>query len=80
MNEFPNQIINAFPSTVQYFPDDTSYKEKAGMTLLDYFAAEAMKPMLTLAHSQSDPSSITDKSIAKRAYNMATAMMEVRGA
>ena len=34
----------AFPSTLQYFPEDTFSQESEGMSLRDYFAAHAPNP------------------------------------
>jgi hypothetical protein len=37
----------AFPSVLQYFPEDTNYRIEQGMTLRDYFAAKAMQAILS---------------------------------
>lgn len=77
-----NDINNggpAFPSTLQYFPDDTSYHDHEGMSLRDYFAAKAMRAIMgsdrymgviglnNYAHN-----------VSKDAYIMADAMLEAR--
>jgi hypothetical protein len=36
----------AFPSTIQYFPDDKNANEEQGMTLRDWFASQALAGML----------------------------------
>ena len=36
----------AFPSTIQYFPDDKNANEEQGMTLRDWFAGQALAGLL----------------------------------
>ena len=38
--------MKAFPSVIQYFPNDLNADEEKGMTLRDYFAAKAMQGLL----------------------------------
>jgi hypothetical protein len=60
----------AFPQQVQVAADGTTWHE--GMTLRDYFAAEAMKAWLT---GVDDPD---EDRCVKFAYRMADAMLEAR--
>lgn len=63
----------AFPSTIQYFPDDKNANEQQGMTLRDYFAAKALQGMLAAReHYQTD-------TLARYAYDVADSMLETRG-
>ena len=59
----------AFPSTLQYFPDDTSYHDHEGMTLRDYFAAK----VLVSACEDNGP-----KEAAELSYLYADAMLKAR--
>ena len=72
----------AFPSTLQYFPEDTNYEEAAGMTLRDYFAAKAMQS--TLADNayveRTETASEWLAMVAKASYEMADAMLKARAA
>ena len=63
----------AFPSTLQYFPEDTNYEEAAGMTLRDYFAAKALMSLAT--YEEYPP-----ERAANYAYEYADAMLKARGA
>jgi hypothetical protein len=63
----------AFPSTIQYFPDDKNANEEQGMTLRDYFAAKAMQGMLAAGENHR-----TDE-IALYAYDIADGMLKERG-
>ncbi len=73
--------IKAFPSTVQYFPEDTNYHEQQGMTLRDYFAAKVMPELLAAAlhpeFSKDKCLHIINK-IAESSYDMADAMLKER--
>ena len=65
----------AFPSVVQYFPNDLSADEEKGMTLRDYFAAKAMQAQLarTTWGIEDDR-----RDMAIEAYQYADAMLEAR--
>jgi hypothetical protein len=61
----------AFPSTIQYFPDDKNANEEQGMTLRDWFAGQALAGMLA------NPDSWTgDRGVM--AYRYADAMLRAR--
>jgi hypothetical protein len=60
----------AFPSTIQYFPDDKNADEEKGMTLRDHFAGLAMQGLMDAAMPMSE--------IAKEAYLMADLMLKAR--
>jgi hypothetical protein len=62
----------AFPSTLQYFPDDTSYHDHQGMTLRDYFAAKAMQSLLASIESGNEHQVPLIPNIA---YEIADAML-----
>lgn len=67
--------LKAFPHT---FPE-TAHVEW-GMDLRDYFAAKAMQAFIQAnAHSEITNSGIKDKYIAQGAYEIADAMLKVRG-
>lgn len=68
---------SAFPCDV-FDPDVDGPEQHEGMSLRDYFAAKALGPMLAFVLKVDDPSQIPDESIAKRAYNMADAMLKAR--
>jgi hypothetical protein len=63
----------AFPSTIQYFPDDKNADEEKGMTLRDHFAGLAMQGLLTRK-----PMSGAEQ--AHEAYKIADAMLKAREA
>ena len=77
----------AFPSTLQYFPEDTNYEEAAGMTLRDYFAAKAMQALyqsqyeyeFTGTPRMPEHVALMDE-LAMDAYGIADAMLKARGA
>lgn len=67
----------AFPSTTQYFPEDTNYQEEQGMNLRDYFAAKAMSAIVAnkgIAVGVNCGQNI----LAKDAYKIADAMLKER--
>ena len=59
------------------FPQENSlYK---GLTMRDYFAAQAMQAIITkFPLTQNDESKIVETSVARGAYSYADAMMEAR--
>jgi hypothetical protein len=61
----------AFPSTIQYFPDDKNANEEQGMTLRDWFAGQALAGMLIGEW-------LSDKGVATLAYEYADAMLAAR--
>ncbi len=65
----------AFPSTQQYFPQDTNYEEATGMTLRDYFAAKAMQGLVA---NDIDCSPEQVPHIVASAYIVADAMLKAR--
>ena len=69
--------IKAFPSVIQYFPNDLNADEEKGMTLRDYFAAKAMQAQLarTTWGCEDDR-----RDMAIEAYQYADAMLEAREA
>jgi len=54
------------------FPTISTPGNKDGMTLLDYFAAKALQPILE------SPNGLTIEGVAEAAYGIAEAMMVVR--
>ena len=64
--------MKAFPSVIQYFPNDLNADEEKGMTLRDYFAAKAMQGMLTASENY------TNDELAGFAYIVADAMLKAR--
>jgi len=57
------------------FPSPQNHTSKEGMTLRDYFAAEAMQTLLL-----DDSYDFSDRNlIARKAYAFADAMLEARG-
>ncbi len=63
----------AFPSTIQYFPDDKNADEEKGMTLRDHFAGLAMQKLMM-------DETIPMSEIADGAYLMADFMLKAREA
>jgi hypothetical protein len=71
----------AFPSTIQYFPDDKNADEEKGMTLRDHFAGLAMPVVYTdIVHRASVEGWPEDwrYRVAQDAYDMADAMLKAR--
>jgi hypothetical protein len=67
----------AFPSTIQYFPDDKNANEEQGMTLRDWFAGQALAGMISGLDAKSEGSQAI-KPIAAAAYDFADAMLAAR--
>ena len=73
--------ISAFPRPFSFFPiGSTAEQEQTGMTLLDYFAGQALEGQfasqtesLAIALSSGD---ITYNEIARQCYGMAEAMLK----
>jgi len=78
--------MKAFPSTLEYIPDDRNYHEQQGMDLRDYFAAKAFQSLISNALPDCVYYTINNQSrieigveiLAKDAYLFADAMMEAR--
>jgi hypothetical protein len=70
----------AFPSTIQYFPDDKNAAEEQGMTLRDWFAGQALAGLLRdgIDVHGIDDSAYLAYEMADAAYEMADAMLKVR--
>lgn len=66
----------AFPSTLQYFPEDTNYRLEQGMALRDYLAAKAMAGMISTEITM--PKAADMEIIASCAYKLADAMLDAR--
>ena len=64
----------AFPSTIQYFPDDKNANEEQGMTLRDWFAGQALAGMGVECTSDE----FCHSSVAECAYAYADAMLRAR--
>jgi hypothetical protein len=63
----------AFPSTIQYFPDDKNANEEQGMTLRDWFASQAMAGLVPYVVKGA-----TFENVAEDAYKAADAMLRAR--
>jgi hypothetical protein len=63
------------------FPKTSRYDENNGMDLRDYFAAKAMQAYLTTTRRKNIDEGyvVSDDQYAAWAYEMADAMMEMRG-
>jgi hypothetical protein len=62
------------------FPHDGQHNYTGGMTLRDYFAAEAMQPILLAAMQVAGPESRVDfAAIAAASFRMADEMLKARG-
>jgi len=70
----------AFPSTIQYFPDDKNADEEKGMTLRDHFAGLAMQGLIASPRGPANGGTITDSWVAENAYIVADAMLKAREA
>ena len=63
------------------FPHDGQQDYTGGMTLRDYFAAQAMQPLVLAAMQVAGPESSVDfASIAASAYRMSDSMLKAREA
>lgn len=63
------------------FPHDGQQNYTGGMTLRDYFAAQAMQPIVLAAMQVAGPESSVDfAAISEAAYRMADAMLKAREA
>ncbi len=61
------------------FPHDGQQNYTGGMTLRDYFAAQAMQPIVLAAMQVAGPESSVDfAAISEAAYRMADAMLKAR--
>ena len=75
--------MKAFPSVIQYFPNDLNADEEKGMTLRDYFAAKAMPAIYTEYVRDAAVRGWAEDwrdGIAQDAYKMADAMLRAREA
>ena len=68
----------AFPSTIQYFPDDKNANEEQGMTLRDWFAGQAMQGLIASPRGPANGGTVTDSWVAENAYIVADAMLKAR--
>lgn len=68
--------MKAFPSVIQYFPNDLNADEEKGMTLRDYFAGKAI-PSVMAKWPNGHPNGWDG--IATAAYMLADAMLKARG-
>jgi hypothetical protein len=66
----------AFPSTIQYFPDDKNANEEQGMTLRDWFAGQALMGMMASGNPKT--SLYLTKQDATYLYEIADAMLKAR--
>ena len=64
----------AFPHTIEHLHEPVT----TGMTLRDYFAAQAMQGFIASPRGTPDGSNATDSYYARVSYLMADAMMEAR--
>ena len=84
MNDKPTKageyISPAFPTNYSYDQEsEKEYLPKEGMSLRDYFAAEAMKPFLShLVQQGWYADDLND--VAETSYRMASAMLKAREA
>jgi hypothetical protein len=62
----------AFPSTIQYFPDDKNANEEQGMTLRQYYAGQVLIGIMANPNS----TAVTSNAIATWCFNMADAMLK----
>jgi hypothetical protein len=66
----------AFPSTIQYFPDDKNANEEQGMTLRDWFAGQALAGVTSSVNDEISVGQV--EGIAEIAYALADAMLKAR--
>jgi hypothetical protein len=66
----------AFPSTIQYFPDDKNANEEQGMTLRDWFAGQALAGVTSSVNDEISVGQV--EGIAEIAYALADAMLRAR--
>jgi hypothetical protein len=64
----------AFPSTIQYFPDDKNANEEQGMTLRQYYAGQVLIGIMANPNS----TAVTSDTIAAWCFKMADAMLKAR--
>lgn len=63
------------------FPSGSRYSGDLGMTLRDYFAGQALtSTMLLVTGHESEPGEGMAQTFARRAYELADAMLEARKA
>jgi hypothetical protein len=62
----------AFPSTIQYFPDDKNANEEQGMTLRQYYAGQVLIGIMANTNS----TAVTSDTIAAWCFQMADAMLK----
>jgi hypothetical protein len=62
----------AFPSTIQYFPDDKNANEAQGMTLRQYYAGQVLIGVMANPNS----TAVTSNAVAAWCFNMADAMLK----
>jgi hypothetical protein len=76
MSTINNGEDSAFPRPVSWSEEGGTHRGTLGMTLLDYFAGQALAGIC--ASSPSDD--CTDKYIAEESYRLANAMIKARKA
>ena len=64
----------AFPSALEYIPNEGGWRAQDGITICDYFAAKALQGLL----SGQWPDKEDSKEIVSRAYVLADLMLEAR--
>jgi len=75
----PNNMDNEKkPENPKAFAAAKEYFVQHGMTLLDYFAAQAMPTMIDTLTSQGHSSANCGELVAKRAYTIANEMLKER--
>jgi hypothetical protein len=68
----------AFPSTIQYFPDDKNANEEQGMTLRDWFAGQALAGLVCDGITVTEENVYGIEDTASLAYACADAMLRAR--
>ncbi|UKV75178.1 hypothetical protein FOC29_28125 [Burkholderia vietnamiensis] len=71
-----NEINDGAPAFPEVPGDRNGYEGKSGMTLRDYFAAKAMRPLSCSMKSAREQEM---RSMAREAYAIADAMLRARG-